>query len=64
MSDITDALNSAGKRAKTHDAQMVIKLPASAKSLIRTASESQGVSDATIVRWALAEWFDKRGYRK
>ena len=64
MSDITDALNSVGKRVRTHDAQMVIKLPASAKALIRTASESQGVSDSTIVRWSIAEWFEKRGYRK
>lgn len=64
MSDVTDALNSAGKRTRTHDAQMVIKLPASAKTLVRKAGESQGVSDATIMRWALAEWLERRGYRK
>lgn len=64
MSDVTDALNTVGKRTRTHDAQMVIKLPASAKKLVRAAGEAQGVSDATIIRWALAEWFEKRGYRK
>lgn len=64
MSDVTDALNTNGRRKRTHDAQMVVKLPASAKALIHTAAESQDVSDATIVRWALAEWFEKRGYRK
>lgn len=64
MSDVTDALNVTGRRVRTHDAQMVVKLPSSAKELLRTASETQGVSDATVVRWALAEWFEKRGYRK
>lgn len=64
MSDVTEALNTSGRRKRTHDAQMVIKLPKSAKALLRVASESQDVSDATIVRWALAEWFEKRGYRK
>lgn len=64
MSDVNDALRSGGKRARTHDAQMVIKLPASAKALLREAAESQGVSDATVVRLALAEWFERRGYRK
>ncbi len=64
MSDITDALNTSGRRKRTHDAQMVVKLPSSAKDLLRTAAQSQDVSDATIVRWALAEWFEKRGYRQ
>lgn len=64
MSDVTEALNVSGRRKKTHDAQMVVKLPASAKELLRSAAQSQDVSDATIVRWALAEWFEKRGYRK
>lgn len=64
MSDVTDALNATGRRKRTHDAQMVIKLPTSAKELLHVAAQSQDVSDATIVRWALAEWFEKRGYRK
>ena len=64
MSDVTEALNTSGRRKRTHDAQMVIKLPASAKDLLHEAAQSQGVSDATVVRSALAEWFEKRGYRK
>lgn len=64
MSSTVEALNAGGKRTKTHNAQMVIKLPAAAKDLVREVAQSQDVSDATIIRWALAEWFEKRGYRK
>jgi hypothetical protein len=64
MSDVTEALNTGGRRKRTHDAQIVVKLPAVAKELLRVAAQSQDVSDATIVRYALAEWFEKRGYRK
>lgn len=63
MSDVNDALRTGGRRERTHDAQIVIKLPKSAKDLLRTAAKSQGVSDATVIRVALAEWFEKRGYR-
>lgn len=63
MSDVSDALRTGGRRVRTHDAQMVVKLPASAKALLRVAAESQNVSDATIVRLALAEFFERRGYR-
>lgn len=64
MSSTLDALANGGKRVKTHDAQMVIKLPQSAKDLIRQAATSQGVSEATVVRHALAEYLQRRGYNK
>jgi DNA-binding MurR/RpiR family transcriptional regulator len=59
-----DDLNRVGRRVKTHDQQLVVKLPAAAKALIREIGEKEGVSDATIVRMALAEWMTKRGYKK
>lgn len=63
MSTTIEALNSGGKRVKTHDAQMVVKLPASAKALVKTVADKEEVSEATVVRWALAEYFERRGYR-
>lgn len=63
MPNTLDALNNGGKRVKTHDAQMVIKLPQSAKDLIKEAAAAQGVSDATVVRHALAEYLQRRGYK-
>lgn len=63
MSNLMNDLNRVGKRARTHDAQIVVKLPAAAKALIREISEKEGVSDATTVRLALAEYLSKRGYR-
>lgn len=64
MSNVIDALSTGGKRVRIHDAQIVTKLPASAKKLVQEVASERGVSDATIVREALAEWFEKRGYRK
>jgi hypothetical protein len=63
MSNTLDALSNGGKRVKTHDAQMVVKLPQSAKDLIKKAATAQQVSDATIVRHALAEYLERRGYK-
>lgn len=56
------SLNVEGKRTRTHDAQMVFKLPSSAKELIRVVAEAEGVTDATIVRKAVAEYLSRRGY--
>lgn len=56
-----DALTSGGQRAKVHDAQLVIKLPASAKDLIQKAAKESGSSDAAVVRLAIAEFFERRG---
>jgi len=56
-----DALNSGGARVRTHDAQMVVKLPKSAKALVKAEAEREGVFEATIVRKALSEYFERRG---
>lgn len=63
MSTTIEALNSGGKRVRIHDAQLVVKLPGTAKTLVKTVADAESVSEATIVRWALAEYFEKRGYR-
>lgn len=63
MSTIADALRSGGKRTKTHDAQMVIKLPSRAKELVNTVATKREVSEATVVREAIAEYLERRGYR-
>jgi hypothetical protein len=63
MSNTIDQLTNGGKRVKTHDAQMVTKLPAAAKALIKKAAQDQQVTEADIVRTALAEYFTRRGYR-
>jgi hypothetical protein len=60
--DALAALNTAGKRVKIHDAQMVIKLPAQVKDLVTEQAKANDVSEATIVRWALADYFAKRGF--
>lgn len=54
-------LNAPGKKARVHNAQMVTKLPQAVKDLINHHAEANDVSEATIVRWALADYFEKRG---
>lgn len=63
MTTTIEALNSGGKRARVHNAQMVIKLPESAKDLVNTIAVKEKVSEAQVVRSALAEYFERRGYR-
>lgn len=60
--DMIEALANAGKRVKVHNAQIVTKVPSSVKALIQEIARTKGVSDATIVRQALAEYFEKRGF--
>ena len=57
------ALQGTGSRAKIMDAQMVFKLPSQVKELINKSAKDQGISDATVMRVALAEYFERRGYR-
>lgn len=57
-----DSLRSSANRKKVHDAQMVLKLPVSAKDMIRMVAHDQGISDAAIVRLAIAEYLERRGY--
>ena len=64
MSNTIDQLTNGGKRVKTHDAQMVIKLPSAAKDLVEKAAEAQGLSGATVVRYAIAEYLERRGYNR
>lgn len=63
MSDMLNALRNKGRRVRVMDAQMVIKLPTRAKDLINEAAENQQVSDSAIVREAIAEYLERRGYR-
>ena len=57
------ALATTGKRAKIHDAQMVFKLPKQVKDLVEEYAEAQETSAGTIVRFAVAEYFERRGFR-
>lgn len=61
MSGALSGLTGTGGRVKVHDAQMVIKVPGAVKSLVEEASKAEDVSQATIIRWALADFFEKRG---
>lgn len=63
MSSIGNALRTGGKRAKVHDAQAVFKLPATAKALVAKIAEKESMSEGAIHREALAEYFERRGYR-
>jgi hypothetical protein len=56
------AMHTAGRRPKVHDAQMVFKLPSSVKALIKAFGEGRGESEGAVVRQALAEFFERRGY--
>lgn len=61
LNSALNALGNAGKRARVHDAQMVIKLPEQVKNLVKEFAAADNVSDAAIVRFALAEYFERRG---
>lgn len=63
VSNVIEALASGGKRQKIHDAQLVTKVPQRAKDLVTEVAKKREVSDAVIVREALAEYFERRGYR-
>lgn len=63
MSNVISALSSGGKRARIHDAQIVTKVPNRAKELLGEVADKRKVSEAVIVREALAEYFERRGYR-
>lgn len=54
-------LNTPGKRARINDAQMAFKLPSAVKDLLGEHGEANGVSEATVVRWALYDYFEKKG---
>lgn len=58
-----EGLRSTATRTRIHDAQMVFKLPKEAKALIAKVASDLGKSDGAVVRDALAEYFERRGYR-
>lgn len=58
------ALKTGGKRVRVHDAQMVTKLPKAVKSLIKEHADRIGESEGAVVRDALAEYFERRGYNR
>lgn len=62
--ELTEALGSlatAGKRVKVHDAQVVLKVPTPVKKLVEDHASTNNVSAATVIRWAVAEYFERRG---
>src|SRR3546814_11786080 len=63
MANVISALSTGAKREKIHDAQLVTKVPQRAKDLVSEIATKRGVSDAVVVREALAEYFERRGYR-
>lgn len=58
------ALTTGGKRVRVHDAQMVTKLPKAVKALIKEHADKHELSEADVVRDALAEYFTRRGYNR
>ena len=64
MSNILDALATGSKRPRVHNAQMVTKLPASVKELVESYAAERQESAADVVRDALREFFERRGYGK
>ena len=58
------ALGGSGKRPRVHDAQLVTKLPKPVKTLVNEIAAKEGVTEATIVRRALGEFLERRGYNR
>lgn len=56
------ALETSGRRTKTHDDVINVKLPKAVKQIVKKIAEEQGVSDSAIVRVALGEYLKRRGY--
>ena len=67
MSEIKNSIESmteVKKRVRIHDSQVVLKLPSSVKALVSRIAGERGVSDATVIREAMAEYLTKRGYNR
>ncbi len=62
MSETLDQLTGAVGRTKVHDAAIVVKLPKAAKEAVGRAAGDLGVGAASVVRTALAEYLERRGY--
>lgn len=57
------SLRNSGKRVRVHDTQVVIKLPKAAKDQVDDIAARREVSASTVYREALAEYFERRGFR-
>ncbi len=51
------------KRKRIMDAQMVTKIPKTLKDLVNEYAVSNDAYEADVVRWALGEFFEKRGIK-
>jgi len=63
MSNALSDLTGNGQRTRIHNDQIVLKLPQAARALVKTAADAQGVSVSTVVRHAIAEYLERRGYK-
>lgn len=62
MSHGLELLATKGTREVVHDAAMNFKLPATVKNLVETYATEKKETAAQIVRDALSEYFERRGY--
>lgn len=63
MGALTNSLRSGGSRQKIHNDQMMVKLPSAVKKIVENIGTETGTSASAVVRDALAEYLERRGYR-
>lgn len=51
-----DALRQVPRRSKIHDTAINVKIPHEVKELIENIASDEGVSGATVVRWAIGDY--------
>lgn len=54
-----DALRAVPRRSKIHDTAVNVKIPHEVKELIDSIAADNGVSGATVVRWAIGDYLKK-----
>lgn len=58
-----EALRSnSNRREKVHNAQIIAKCPQAVKDLVEGIAKEQNRSAADLVREALGDWLERRGY--
>ncbi len=57
-----DLLAAVARRPKIHDAVMNTKIPSSVKALVEQEADRRGVTPAAVVREAVGEYLQRRGY--
>lgn len=60
MTDPVDALRSASRRSKVHDAAINVKLPHEIKTTLEGIAQEESVTASTVVRWAIADYLKAR----